>query len=154
MYQDTLRLLDCPRAPAVTVAVAVRETPRDAVTGRASIGTCSRVAVGSLAPKNTPYNLSNDCVWGEGAAGHLPVTQVNRGPNHETGRSSGSVVRSGRHLPTFSEADSQLAQPRQTLSLPLHIHQASRAFVRPLLCALGVNVCFASCVSTPPPTSF
>lgn len=65
MYQDTLRLLDCPRAPAVTV----RETPRVAVTGRASIGTCSRVAGGSLAPKNTPYNLSNDCGGGRGLQG-------------------------------------------------------------------------------------
>lgn len=70
-------------------------------TGHASIGTFSREATGSLASKNTTYTFNGDCMLGEGAPGNLPVTPINTSPSHETGPDSGSVVRTGRHLPTF-----------------------------------------------------
>lgn len=120
-------------------------------TGHTSIGTYSREAVGSLASKNTTSTLNDDCVWWEGAPGNLPVTQINTGFSHETGRGSDSVVRSGRHLPTFSEFDSQLAWPHQTFSLCTFTRQAERLHSHcPCMCALGVNVHFASCVGNTP----
>lgn len=84
-------------------------------TGHASIGTFSREATGSLASKNTTFTFNDDCMLGEGAPGKLPVTQINTSPSHETGHDSGSVVRSGRHLPTFPQS-----------AFPLHIHQGGR----------------------------
>lgn len=113
MNQDTLRLLDCPRDPAV----AVRETPHVAALPQdmpALEPTLERPwAAWHPRVQHTP-SMTTACRGREFQG--TPESHRSIQASHEAGCGSGSVVRSGRHLPG-SEVGSQLARPHQALSL-------------------------------------